>query len=129
MLLVIVIPFSYYVRPENDYFVWIFNVSSKQFLFQKIKTGLLFSSMLSLPIALVLGSSYPANVEVILLSISMGYFFLITMILAKYASYPYEIGLPEVIIIVASVFFPPLLLAIIPYFFIKSTKRLTRILG
>jgi hypothetical protein len=129
LLMVIVIPFSYYLTPENDYFVWIFNCSPKQFLLTKIKTGILYSSMLSFPIALVLGYRYFTNIEVILLSIFLGYFYLIAMVLAKYASYPNEIGFPEVTIIITSLFFPPMLFAIIPYFFIRSTKRLTSILG
>jgi hypothetical protein len=58
----------------------------------------------------------------------MGMAFLWTVILAKYAAYPREINLPEFTFIAVCVYFPPLLLALLPYFYMKSVKKLSLLL-
>jgi hypothetical protein len=55
--------------------------------------------------------------------------FLWTVILAKYSAYPGEMNLPEGMIIAISIYFPPLLLAIIPFFYTKSIRKLKYILN
>jgi hypothetical protein len=46
--------FSFYLSTENEYFVWIYNVNPRTFLLNKIKTALLFSSALAIPILVLL---------------------------------------------------------------------------
>jgi hypothetical protein len=53
MLLLFATTLSYYTKPENEYYVWTYNSNPRQFLFSKIKTAILFSSSLALPIVLV----------------------------------------------------------------------------
>jgi len=47
---------------------------------------------------------------------------------SKYANYPDEIILPESMMMILCIVFPPLLLAMIPYFYIKSQQKLKEIL-
>lgn len=124
LLLVFLIPLGFYTKPENEYFVWSFALTPKQFIIEKIKTALQFTSILSLPIILTLCFFYYKNIDVLITSYIIGCVFLITIISAKYSAYPNEMNLPEIIIIAISIFFPPLLLVFTPYFYIKATNKL-----
>ncbi len=128
-LLVFVVALSFYTKPENEYFVWSFALTPKQFIIEKIKTALFFISILSLPIILTLCVLYYENIDALIAFYLLGCLFLITIILAKYAAYPYEMNLPEVIIIAISISFPPLLLVLTPYFYLKATKKLQHYLA
>jgi len=54
----------------------------------------------------------------------IGLLFLWTMVLGKYADYPREMSLPAGMILTSSLFFPPILLVIMPFFYKKSIKSL-----
>ena len=71
----------------------------------------------------------PSEFELILIFFLIGLLFLWTVILAKYSAYPGEMNLPEGMIIAFSIYFPPLLLAIIPFFYTKSIRKLKYILN
>jgi len=59
----------------------------------------------------------------------IGYFYLLTVIVAKYAAYPQKMNLPQTILLVLSMALPPLALVSSTYFYIQSTKRLKEFLG
>ena len=120
---------SFYAEPEDPFFVWIFSMTSKQFIFKKIKTALLFSTLLSLPIIISLGIAFPNNIGVLFISQLLGYLYLLTILLAKYAAYPKQMNVPQAVIIGLGLWLPPLLLGIIPYFYRQSIKRLNNILA
>jgi hypothetical protein len=103
-------------------------LTPKQFILQKIKTALLFTSIISLPIVLTLSFFFYSNIVALIAFYIIGCVFLITIITAKYSVYPMEMNLPEGIVIVISISFPPLLLFIAPYFYIKAIKKLQRYL-
>ncbi|WP_233098829.1 ABC transporter permease [Aureibaculum flavum] len=128
MLLIFIVTFSYYAKLENEYYVWSFSNSSKTFLIKKIRTALLFSTFLSLPIVIFLMLFFHSELETILVFWGLGYAYLVTVILAKYSIYPYEMNIPQVVLIAMSFVFPPLLIGIIPYFYSQSFKRLKAIL-
>jgi len=119
---------TYYSKPENEYFIWIFSKKSQQFLYQKIKTACVYSTALTLPVIISLILFYPGKADVILMFFLVGETFLWTLILAKYSVYPNEMNLPEVILIAVSAYFPPLLIVIIPFFYVKSVKKLNSLL-
>jgi len=54
LILTLLVPCSFYMKPENPYFVWQFNLSPAWFLYCKMKTALAYSFRLSFPIMLVL---------------------------------------------------------------------------
>jgi len=128
MILVYIIMLGYYTKPEIDYYVWIYNMSPKKFLMLKIQTALIYSSILSLPVILLLSIFYMENIGILLLCFLLGIAILVMMISAKYSAYPEEINIPELTLIGISLFFPPFLIAVIPYFLHKSIKQLNNIL-
>ncbi len=123
-----VIMMNYYAKPENEYYVWSYSLTARHFLFEKSKTALLFSTVLSLPIILILGVSFSHNIHILLLFLAIGYISLIAMIVTKYSAYPHEINLHQGFSLAIGIISPPLLIVIIPYFFMRSTKRLRHLL-
>lgn len=120
---------SFYTEPENEYFVWIHKLKAGAFLLDKVRTAIVFSTLLSLPVSLCLVIFFPAHIASIAIFQGLGYCYLSTMILAKYASYPNKINLPQAILFATVLVVPPLFLGLIPFFYIQSVKRLKEILG
>lgn len=128
LLLIFMLSMSYYFNPENEYFVWIHNLAPREFLIEKIKISLLHSTLLSLPITLFLCFFFFEDIYVVLGLQLISYIYLGTMILAKYSRFPGQINLPETVAMALSLWFPPILLAIMPYFYTRSVKRLKQFL-
>ena len=128
MLVLFLITLSYYSKPEKEFYVWVHANSPKSFLKKKIIIATKYSILLSSPIFLGLLFFYPAEYHLILLVLLIGILYLWTMILAKYSTFPSEINLPEGVIIAFALSIPPLILFIIPYFYIKSIQNLRLIL-
>lgn len=124
LLLVFIVTLTYYLKPEAPFYIWIFHFKPHRFLWEKAKTAFIQSTILILPILLSVSFFYPDQIRSTLLITFTGYAFLMTIILAKYAAYPHEINLPDGIPIAISVYFPPLLLAVIPYFYFRSIRKL-----
>ncbi|MEP6464933.1 MAG: hypothetical protein ABJB05_01450 [Parafilimonas sp.] len=128
VLLILLIVSSYYAKPEDEFYVWSYNFNAIDFLKEKIKTALLFSSSLVLPVITFLAIFFFGHIQFLLLLLLLYYLYLITFILAKYSAYPKEINLPQFILIITTFLFPPALFAVIPYFFTQSLNRLKYIL-
>jgi hypothetical protein len=128
MILIGIICFSYYSKLENEYFVWNFNLSSKEFLLEKIKICLVNFTLLTLPIFIALSIFFFNEVDILLLFFLLCYLYLVTIIVAKYSSFPNEMNITQGILIAVSFMFPPLLLLVIPHFYSRSIKRLNTIL-
>jgi len=128
MFLVFVTTLSYYLKPENEYYVWSYNVKAKEFLFSKIKTAIFFSTSLVLPIAIVIAIFFPQNIGILSLFFLVAWAFLISVILSKYAAYPDEMNITEGILLVFCIWFPPILVVIVPFLFKKSENRLSSLL-
>lgn len=123
-----VIIMNFYAKPENEFYVWSYSLNARQFLFEKLKTALLFSTVLSLPTVLILGISFSQNIHILLLFLAFGYISLMAMIVTKYSAYPQEINLNQGFLLAIGIISPPLLIVMIPYFFMRSTKRLRHLL-
>lgn len=128
-LLVFLTSFSYYHKPEQEYYVWVHAETPKAFLKNKVLNASKNTTLLAIPIIISLLVFYPSEFELILVFFLIGLLFLWTIILAKYSAYPGEMNLPEGIIIAFSLYFPPLLLAIIPFFYTKSINKLKYLLN
>ena len=128
MLLVFATTLSYYTKPENEFYVWTYNHNPRQFLFGKIKTAILYSSSLAIPIALVLAVFYYQNIGLILLFFAIGWAFLTAVIVAKYSAYPDEMNIPQGILLAICLWFPPVLIVLIPFLFRKSENQLSSLL-
>lgn len=128
MLLVFATTFSYYIKPENEYYVWIYNVNAKEFLISKIMTAILFSASLALPIAIAIAIFHPQNIGMLSLLFLGGSVFLSGVIVSKYATYPNEMNIMQGTLLALCVWFPLLLIVLIPYLFKKSENSLSSIL-
>lgn len=128
MLLIGLICFSYYSKIENEYFVWNFNLSSKEFLLEKTKTCLLYFTLLVVPIMIALSISFVDEIAIVMIFFLLCYIYLAAIIFAKYSSFPNEMNMSQGILIAMSFMFPPMLLIIIPFFYSKSIKKLNTIL-
>ena len=129
ILLIGIICFSYYSKIENDYFVWNYNLSPKEFLIEKTKTCLLFFTFLILPIIITLGFSFISQIDILIVFILLCYAYLITIIFAKYSSFPNDMSISQGILIGLSLVFPPILILFIPLFYSQSIKKLNAILN
>ena len=129
MLLIGITCFSYHSKTENEYFVWNYNLSSKEFLLKKTKTCLTYFSILSLPIIISLGISFFNQINILIVFILLSYAYLTAIIFAKYSSFPNDMSLSQVILIGLSFMFPPILLIFIPLFYSQSIKKLNTILN
>ncbi|MDR1756344.1 MAG: hypothetical protein LBR65_05200 [Culturomica sp.] len=128
LLLIFLTVLCYYLKPENEYFVWAYSATPAQFLIEKIKTAFRFSFYLCLPILLTLSLFYTENTGVLLLFTALGYLYLVAVILAKYAAFPGEIDLMQAIMLSITFIFPPMLIAVIPLFARQSVHELKRLL-
>nr|WP_321227887.1 ABC transporter permease [uncultured Psychroserpens sp.] len=129
ILLIGITCFSYYSKIENEYFVWNYNVSSKEFLLEKTKTCLIYFSLLTLPIIITLGISFFNEIDILIIFILLCYAYLTAIIFAKYSSFPNEIKMSQGILIAISFMFPPILLIFIPLFYSQSIKKLNTVLN
>lgn len=120
---------SYYAKPEHEYYVWVYAETPKMFLKNKLLNASKNATLLTAPILITLLTFYTAELALIVVFYLVGLLFLWTIILAKYAAYPAEMNLPEGVVIALSLYFPPLLLAVIPYFYIKSINKLKFLLN
>lgn len=120
---------SFYSKPERTYFVWIFAFDGPGFLRHKAITGLICVSILSAPVLIALYMAFPDKALVTTAVQAIGYCYLFSMVVAKYSAFPKEMNVPQGLLYGLSLWFPPMLLLVVPIFYIQSKRRLTSILG
>lgn len=128
LLLVFLTILSFYSTPENEFYVWSFSDTPRGFLLRKIKTAFVYATLSAAPIFVSLAVFFFNKIEMLLLFLVAGYIYLVAMILGKYAAYPREMSLPQGIVFGISLMFPPILIAVIPMFYLQSVRRLSDIL-
>lgn len=119
---------THYGKAENEYFVWIYVCSAKQFLYKKIGTACGYLSLSCIPLLLVLGCFFMDKIWILLGIQVLLSVFLLTLILAKYSAYPEVMSLPQALLLGISLWFPPLLLLVIPMFYRRAVERLNLLL-
>lgn len=119
---------SYYSKIENEYYVWNFSLSPKEFLLKKIKIALFNYTLLVIPAITLLSIFFFDQVDFIIGSVLLCYAYLVMVIYAKYVSFPNDKNLTHGIIVVSTFIFPPIILIVIPFFYFQSIKRLNTIL-
>ena len=128
ILFMALICFSYYSEIENEYFIWNFKQSSKEFLLDKTKTCLTYFTLLTAPSIISLSISFYNEIAVLMILFILCYAYLLTIILGKYSAFPNNMRLPQGILILMSFAFPPILFVVIPLFYSQSIKKLNTIL-
>ena len=116
--------FSYYSKPEEEYYVWVHADTTKSFLKKKIINATKNYILLTIPILISLLIFYPIKFDLIFLFLLIGILFLWSIVLAKYSAFPDEINLSEGFIIAFTLLFPPLILVVVPYLYTKSINNL-----
>lgn len=124
LILLFINAIGFYTDPEPEYYIWSYSLNAKDFLLKKIKTALLLSSYLALPIVVGLSIFFFDKTGFILLFLLLGYAYLIMTIFFKYSIYPREMSLPETIFIIAYIVFPFIMLPLIPHLYTQSKKKL-----
>ncbi|MFN6079418.1 MAG: ABC transporter permease, partial [Bacteroidota bacterium] len=128
-LLIFLTTLGFYSKPEQEYYVWVHAETPGKFLKNKMLHASKNAAFLTAPILISMLIFYPADFALISGFFMVGLLFLWTIILAKYSAYPGEMNLPEGMIVAFSLFFPPLLLAVIPFFYLKSVNKLKFLLN
>jgi len=118
----------FFMYVENEYFVWIYNLTPKKFLLKKIITSYLGATLISAPVITILIIGFSGQLPIIFAGVVAGLLLQSLMILTKYSVYPEKMNLPQILLLTISFMFPPLLLAVIPFFYIQSVKKLSEIL-
>ncbi len=120
--------FSFYLSTENEYFVWSYNLNPRNFLINKIKTALLYSLALTIPIVVLLSFYFQQSIGLLFIFLLIGWGWVICTIVIKYSSYPNEINIPNGILLALCLTLPPMLVILTPILFYKAEKRLENIL-
>lgn len=118
----------YYTNTEDEFYVWVFSLTPKEFLKYKLKNIILYSTILCLPIIVSLSLFFYTKIDIILGIQCLGYLVIYKTMLAKYTVFPEKLNIRFTIVIVLTMWFPPLLLIIIPYLYLQSIKKLKEIL-
>ncbi|WP_445452169.1 ABC transporter permease [Flavobacterium sp. 25HG05S-40] len=128
LILTLLCCLNYYTNSENEFYVWVFSLTPKEFLKYKLRYIIQYSTILSLPILISLSLFFYTKIDLIIGFQFLGYLFIFTTMLAKYSVFPEKLNIKFGIILALTFWFPPLLVLIIPYLYIQSTKKLKEIL-
>lgn len=119
---------NYFINSEDEFYVWIFSLTPKEFIRYKFLNIVQYSTILSLPIIISLALFFYTKIDIILGIQFLGFLFIFTTMLAKYSVFPEKLNIRFAIVIALTVSLPPLLLLIIPYLYLQSTRILKEIL-
>lgn len=128
LILALLACLNYYINSEDAYYVWIFSLTPKEFIRYKLRNIIQYSTILCLPIIIILSLFFYKQIDVILGFQCLGYLFIFTTMLAKYSVFPEKINIRFGIVFALTLWFPILLLLIIPYLYIQTTNKLKEIL-
>jgi len=119
---------NYYTNSEDEFYVWVFSLTPKEFIRYKLINIIQYSTILCLPIIIGLSLFFYTKIDLILGFQFLGYLFIFTTMLAKYSVFPEKLNIRFGIVFALTLWLPPLLLLIIPYLYIKKKKKLKEIL-
>lgn len=126
--LVLLVCLAFYTQSETIYFVWIHAMSPQRFLLHKITTAWIYATLLCIPFLAVLLIFFSSHAGYLALIYVLGMIYLTTTILGKYAFFPAPMNVPQGLLMAFSFWFPPMLLFLLPYFYIRSVRQLKPVL-
>ncbi len=126
--LVMLVSLIYYLQTETTYLVWIHAMTPAGFLLHKISIALFYTALTALPFSLAFLYFFTGHGEYLAIIIGLGLVYIVAAIVGKYAFFPASLNLPQGLVLALSYWFPPMLLFMIPYFYIRSVKQLKPIL-
>ncbi|MFM1914161.1 MAG: hypothetical protein RIR51_2014 [Bacteroidota bacterium] len=128
LMIVFGLSMSFYLSTENEYFVWNYSLNPKNFLINKIKTAYLYSSVIAIPIVVLLSFHFQQSIGLLFIFLLIGWGWIICAIVTKYSYFPNEINIPNGILLGLCLTLPPILIILTPILFYKAEKRLKNIL-
>lgn len=128
LLLTLLSCLSYFTNSENEFYVWMFSMTPKEFIRYKLKTIILYSTLLALPVLVSLSLFFPTEIDLVIGFQCLGYLFIFTTMLAKYSIFPQKLNVQSGIVFALTLWFPALLFVILPYLYVQSIQKLKEIL-
>ncbi len=124
LLCIFLICLTYYSPPDPIFYVWIHAYSAKEFVLAKIKIGLRYGFLLSLPSLIPIIFFNPSGLWEVALVLIIGMLYILLSVSATYANFPMENTLSQSFQMYLAIFIPPFLLLIIPNLFLQAVNRL-----
>lgn len=115
---------AYYLSPEKEYFVWIFSLTRKQFLWLKWRNAMFVALALSLPFAIILLGFYPEKWMLILGAIVLAHMWISAAVFVKYGVYPKEMNVAHGLLFAVAIIVFPLLFLFIPLYYKQANAKL-----
>lgn len=116
---------SFYFFVEDEFTLWQHSKKAKQFLFAKIKRAIIQSYALLFPPAVALTLRFQTEAIWIELLVALFVLLIVAFVIClKYAAYPRTISLPEMTVFALCCVFYPLIIAILPYYYLKAINNL-----
>jgi hypothetical protein len=115
---------SFYSHLDPVFYVWIHAQSARQFLKEKIKTAFLYSLFLGLPVFLVLMLANPSQIILVSAIFLLCFCYVLLNVLSVYVQFPGRMTISQYFLLYGGVFFPPVLLFVLPYFYLEAVRRL-----
>lgn len=119
---------SFYGTAEGEYFVWIFSASPHKFLCKKMNAALIGTTVIVAPLIVASMFFSPLHTTILITTIIVGYGVVIISLLGKYASYPSQFNLAQMMAIAFSIILFPLIILILPLLFRKAKQKLQSLL-
>lgn len=128
VLILGVIPWSYYQKPEDEFLIWIHSNDPPSFLWMKIKTALKYTFLTQLPALIWLTAFFPVECYVLYGVTIFTSLCLILIIAGKYYSYPEPLSIPVSMIMFIAIISVALLPVVLIFFLTKSISRIKKYL-
>lgn len=114
----------YYQLPEPVFYLWNSRETPAGFLLRKFRRGLLQCLLFVLPLLLTYAFIFSSEWFNALIVLGGILFLLPFAITLKYVAYPREINFPEVSVLILCFSFYPLIVALLPFYYVKALKNL-----
>lgn len=124
-ILTFLMALGFFLKPESELVVWQYAFTPKTFLFHKLTRASWQLAVLVVPLWLILVLTFPDFWQGLALLLLIGFLGVWTVVLAKYAAFPYEIGVSEAVILGVCLLFPPFVVLGLIYFFGKAKRNLS----
>lgn len=116
---------SFYLKPEQPFFIWIYQSGFNRFMRRKIFLGMLGASVLTVPVNAAYLVCFPDQIWLALGLQVLGWLMMVFIVAAKYAAFPGEMNLPQAVMLAISLWFPPALLFTVPYLYKQAQDKIS----
>lgn len=119
---------AFHMKVEDNFYVWIYSMKARQFLFRKLWVAVFYTFISCSPILVAMSIGNPGRILEILAFQAAGIVLVCAGAVAKYTSFPDEIAMREALLVMFSIMCPVLLLFVLPFMYIHAKRNLEGIL-